>query len=234
MYGSFIEAARRTLDYEGIGKFVLLLADYALKGEDVHSEDCVIDALLTMAKPNIKAATDRYNKSVKGGEHGWKGGSSGIRGGRPRKGETPEEAYERRRVLWDTTIQEQKQAEEPNTAEKPPQNPLNDNVNANVNVNEKDNDYVNVYGNVEDKDNAYVNEKVEGNVNVKEEDNVKENVDEKRSFTDSLILNDFDDEEDYSYEEGSMSDYIHSKYLEEEEKKYRYSQSLEEDKETYI
>ena len=70
MYGSFLEAAERALNYEGIGKFVLLLRDYALKGVDVHSEDPVIDAFLTMAKPNIKAATERYNKALKGGDDG--------------------------------------------------------------------------------------------------------------------------------------------------------------------
>ena len=70
MYGSFLEAAERALNYEGIGKFVMLLRDYALKGEDVHSEDPVIDAILMMAKPNIKVATDRYNKSLKGGDDG--------------------------------------------------------------------------------------------------------------------------------------------------------------------
>ena len=70
MYGSFLDAAERALNKDGVGTFVLLLRDYALKGVDAHSEDPVIDALLTMAKPNIKAATDRYNKSLKGGEDG--------------------------------------------------------------------------------------------------------------------------------------------------------------------
>ena len=70
MYGSFLEAAEKALDYEGVGKFVLLLRDYALKGEDVHSEDPVIDAFLTMAKPNVKAAKNRYDNAVKGRDAG--------------------------------------------------------------------------------------------------------------------------------------------------------------------
>ena len=70
MYGSFLEAAERALTLEGVGKFVLLLRDYALKGEDVKSEDPVIDAFLTLAKPNVRAAQDRYDTASKGKEHG--------------------------------------------------------------------------------------------------------------------------------------------------------------------
>lgn len=154
------------------------------------------------------------------------GGEFGNRGGRPRLGETKEEAYERRRALWDTAAQEPN----PKTAPEPPinpKNPLNDNVNANVNENEKENVYDNINTDVKgnEKGNVDINEKKDGN----------EYVNAGGGFVDSLILNDFDDEEeDCSYGEGSMSAYIHSKYLEEEERNYRYSQSLEEDKELYI
>lgn len=114
----------------------------------------------------------------------------------------------------------QEPAAEPKTAVETRQNPkkpLNVNVNANVNVKEKE------------KDNA--------DVDVKEKTNVKgkEDVDAGRGFVDSLILNDFADEEEYSTcEEGSISDYMQRQYLEEEERKYRYSQSLEEEREPYI
>ena len=113
-----------------------------------------------------------------------------------------------------------------------PKNPLNENVN--VNANEKGNDYVK--DTFDDKGNAYGNEKVEEDVDVKEKDNVKEKGDdEKKSFFDSLILDDFDDEEEYSTcEEGSISDYMQRQFLEEEERKYRYSQSLEEERDTYV
>ena len=108
-----------------------------------------------------------------------------------------------------------------------PKNPLNvnDNINVDINEKEKDNVYVDVKENTNDKD------KEKGNDYVKE--NVGENTD---SFMNSLILNDdFDSEEEhYSYEEGTISDYMQSLYLQEEERKYRQSQGLEEDRELYI
>lgn len=213
MYGSFLAAAEQVLDYEGIGKYVLLLRDYALKGEDVHCSEPVIEALLTMAKPNITAAKSRYDKALKGGDDGWRGAEYGKRGGRPRLGETKEEAYERRRELWDTAKKEQKSK---SALEVPinPKNPLNVNENDNVNINEKEkendkgNDYENVNNDAKDKENDFWN---------------------------SLMLNDFDDnEEDYSYEKGTISDYMNGQYLQEEERKYRYSQALETERDTYI
>ncbi len=77
MYGSFLAAAEKALDYEGVGKFVLLLRDYAIKGEDAHCEDPVIEALLMMAKPNVKAAAKRYDDALKGKEGGNKGADHG-------------------------------------------------------------------------------------------------------------------------------------------------------------
>ena len=59
--------------------------------------------------------------------------------------------------------------------------------------------------------------------------------DKVNDFLNSLMINDFDDnEEDYSYEKGTISDYINGQYLQEEERMYRYSHPLEEDRETYI
>lgn len=70
MYGSFLSAAEKALSLEDIARFVLLLRDYALKGEDAHSENPVIEAFLEMAKPNLKAAKKRYDDACKGREHG--------------------------------------------------------------------------------------------------------------------------------------------------------------------
>jgi hypothetical protein len=73
MYASFLEAAEG-LDGEAFKECVLKLRDYALYGEDVYSKDPVVNIILLMAKPNIKAATTRYQKAVdngnKGSEHG--------------------------------------------------------------------------------------------------------------------------------------------------------------------
>ncbi len=113
--------------------------------------------------------------------------------------------------------QEAQSAAEPKTAPEPlinPKNPLNVNVNANVNENEKEND------------NADVD--VKGNANVKGKEDGNADVDGKRGFVDSLILNDFDDEEEgYSYEEGSASAYMERLRLQELEKRVR--SSLEEE-----
>ena len=60
---------------------------------------------------------------------------------------------------------------------------------------------------------------------------------EKGGFEDSLILNDFEDEDDYSsFGIGSMSNYLEGKIFEEQERLYRQSQMLEEEgeRETYL
>ena len=115
--------------------------------------------------------------------------------------------------------QEPLPAAEPKTAVEAPINPKNPlNVNLDANENEKEN--VSVYEDV--KDNS--NEKEKDYVDVKDDGN------EGNGFVDSLILNDFDDEEEYSsFGIGSMSNYIEGKLLEEQERLYRQSQPLEED-----
>ena len=115
-------------------------------------------------------------------------------------------------------------AAEPKTAVEAPENPKNPlNVNVDANENEKEN--VSVYEDV--KDNS--NEKEKDYVDVKDDGN------EGNGFVDSLILNDFDDEEEYSsFGIGSMSNYLEGKILEEQERLYRQSQELEEDRELYI
>ncbi len=69
MYASFLEAAEG-LDGEAFKECVLKLRDYALYGEEVSSKDPVVNIILMMAKPNIKAATSRYKKAVENGELG--------------------------------------------------------------------------------------------------------------------------------------------------------------------
>ena len=120
--------------------------------------------------------------------------------------------------------QEPLPAAEPKTAVEAPINPKNPlNVNVDANENEKEN--VSVYEDV--KDNS--NEKEKDYVDVKDDGN------KGNGFVDSLILNDFDDEEEYSsFGIGSMSNYIEGKLLEEQERLYRQSQGLEEDRELYI
>lgn len=80
-----------------------------------------------------------------------------------------------------------------------PKNPLNENVD--VYANEKENGYANDY----------------------------ETACDNRPFADTLILENFDDDEDYSsFGIGSMSNYIEGKLLEEQERLYRQSQLLDE------
>lgn len=113
--------------------------------------------------------------------------------------------------------QEHQPAAEAKTAPEAPENPLNPlNDNVNAKENEKENDYV--------KD--YVNEAA----SVKDKDVGKGN-----DFMSSLILDDFDDEEEYHpYGEGSASAYMEDLFWKEQENNYRQSQLLEEDRDTYV
>ena len=87
MYASFLEAAEQ-LEADAFKECVLKLRDYALFGEEVYSKHPVVNAILTMAKPNINAAAARYQRCV---ENGSKGKEYGSMGGRPRRGETKED-----------------------------------------------------------------------------------------------------------------------------------------------
>ena len=69
MYASFLEAAEMLGDKE-FKECVLKMRDYALKGEDVHSSNPVVEAILLLSKPNIKAAKVRYQKAVDAGDTG--------------------------------------------------------------------------------------------------------------------------------------------------------------------
>lgn len=95
MYNSFLEAAGLLGDKE-FRECVLKLRDFAIYGDDVHSDNPVVEAILTMAKPNIDAAAARYQRCI---DNGNKGKEYGREGGRPRKGETKEEYDERKKNL---------------------------------------------------------------------------------------------------------------------------------------
>lgn len=154
MYETFFQYADLLFDDAEMGRFVRLMRDYAIKGEDAHSSDPKIEGLLVIAKPLISASTSRYKAAVKGGDHGNKGAEHGNKGGRPRLGETKEEAYERRRKERELEEQEPVQEPQPVVAPKPavepPENPINplnvnDKSNVNENFNEKGKDNVEEY-----------------------------------------------------------------------------------------
>ena len=93
MYASFLEAAEK-LEPVAFKECIMKLRDYALNGDDVHSKDLGVEIILTMAKPNLNAASVRYQRCI---ENGNKGKEYGSKGGRPRKGESREEYLERKR-----------------------------------------------------------------------------------------------------------------------------------------
>lgn len=69
MYASFLEAAE-VLDPAAFKECILKLRDYALYGQDVKSKDPVVNTILTMAKPNLNAAAQRYQQCVENGSKG--------------------------------------------------------------------------------------------------------------------------------------------------------------------
>ena len=69
MYASFLEAAE-VLDPAAFKECILKMRDYALYGQDVKSKDPVVNTILTMAKPNLNAAAQRYQQCVENGSKG--------------------------------------------------------------------------------------------------------------------------------------------------------------------
>lgn len=92
MYDSFI-TAMRNLNGDDFKECVLAMADYAIKGIEPVSENPMIKIILTLALPNIDAAQRKHLQAV---ENGSKGKEYGKQGGRPRKGETPEQYHQRK------------------------------------------------------------------------------------------------------------------------------------------
>lgn len=92
MYDSFIKAMRN-LNGDDFKECVLAMSDYAIDGIEPTSENPMVKIILTMALPNIDAAQRRHLQAV---ENGSKGKEYGKQGGRPRKGETPEQYHQRK------------------------------------------------------------------------------------------------------------------------------------------
>ena len=61
MYRSFLDASRN-LSPDQFKEFILKLSDYAFTGAEEPSSNPVVNALLIMARPNVKAATTRYEQ----------------------------------------------------------------------------------------------------------------------------------------------------------------------------
>ena len=94
VHASTYEAAVTYLTLEQMGELFVKLGRFHFKKEDVHSDDKDVDIILRMAKPVMNSASRRYQEAV---ENGTKGKEHGIKGGRPRKGETRDE-YDARRL----------------------------------------------------------------------------------------------------------------------------------------
>lgn len=95
LYRSIVEAAEE-LEKDQALELLLTYAHLGF-GDDVNLEECdkVVRLILKQSIPSLQAAERRRQASINNGK---KGKSFGNRGGRPRKGETKEEAYDRRNV----------------------------------------------------------------------------------------------------------------------------------------
>lgn len=100
VYRSVLEAAEE-LDKDEALELLLSFIHLGL-GDEVNLDECskVVRLILKQNVASLIAADNRHKNAVengkKGKDSGIKGKEHGKKGGRPRKGETPEEAYERR------------------------------------------------------------------------------------------------------------------------------------------
>lgn len=118
VFASTYEAAVSHLTLEQMGELFLKMGRYSLEGEDVHSENPMVDIILKMTIPNMEAAEKRHQAAIENGKKG-KDGGGGI--GAPRKGETKEE-YQARLLEW-------KRSRELSNN---PQEPLNNNTDKDI------------------------------------------------------------------------------------------------------
>lgn len=116
MYASFLAAAENLEPYQ-FKECILKMRDIAIHGKAASSSDPMVNIILTLAKPNLDAAAERYRRSI---EVGYKGKEHGVKGGRPRKGESRNEYLARKQ------------------AEKTPMKPLNDDADEKENEKDKD------------------------------------------------------------------------------------------------
>ena len=93
LFRTIVEAAKEMNKEEAL-ELLLTYADYALGDtEDIETDNKYIKLILKQLVPALSAAEKRYEAACKNGP---KGKEYGKKGGRPRKGETKEQAYERR------------------------------------------------------------------------------------------------------------------------------------------
>ena len=157
---STYDTAVEDLTLEQMGELFVKLGRYHFYGEDVSSDDKGVRMVLKMVKPYMKSASERYEEAVK---NGMKGKSHGIKGGRPRKGETREE-YDARRLERVRMLEAR--------AESPPK-PLNTNRNRNI-----DNDI--------DKN---IDKEIDTDIEIKKTADIDNNTNVKNNTSTELISN---------------------------------------------
>lgn len=125
LFRTIVEAAKEMEKDEAL-EMLLAYADYALGDtEEIVTNNKYIKLILNQVVPALNAAERRYQAAV---ENGIKGKDAGKKGGRPRKGETKEEAYKRRnpsKTPEETPV---------SSIEKTPVKPLEVDVDAEVDV----------------------------------------------------------------------------------------------------
>ena len=119
MYDSFMSAMKHLSDAE-FRECMLKISDYALDGVDEESSSPMVNVIMELVKPNLDAANKRYDACV---ENGKKGAEYGKLGGAPKGNQNARK-------------------------KQPLKQPLNvdveENVNNDVNLNEKEKDNVEV------------------------------------------------------------------------------------------
>ena len=80
MYASFLEAMKHLNDVE-YRECMTMISEYALNGVEEKSSSPSVNIILEMAKPNLEAASRRYDACV---ENGKKGAEYGKLGGAPK------------------------------------------------------------------------------------------------------------------------------------------------------
>jgi hypothetical protein len=154
MYDSFMSAMKHLSDAE-FRECMLKISDYALDGVDEESSSPMVNVIMELVKPNLDAANKRYDACV---ENGKKGAEYGKLGGAPKGNQNARK-------------------------KQPLKQPLNvdveENVNNDVNLNEKEKDNVEVN---KDADAAGLYTSVSNSIDT--------------SFIDSITLDDSDLEGD--------------------------------------
>ena len=119
-YDSFLEAMKHLNDAE-FRECVLKIRDYALDGVDEESSSPMVNVIMALAKPNLDSARRRYMASV---ENGKKGAEYGKLGGAPKGNQNARK----------------------NNPQSTPKQPLDVDVNEDVEVDVNVNEEVNVKG----------------------------------------------------------------------------------------